>query len=146
MEHSPSISKTDVLNFLALAYEKTLSAGQLKAYLNGLNDIDGETLDRAADEWMKNQKWFPRISELRELCRSNGKASSADQLISKLNEEYDAALDGNFDAEVWMRLLLQLRVSDRQEQADSWRKRYDIFRGDVVVDRKKYATDWGSAA
>jgi hypothetical protein len=44
-----------------------------------------------------------------------------------------------------MKLILLLRVSDREAQADSWRRRYDHFRGDVVIDRKKYAADWGSA-
>ena len=134
-----------VVQFLATVYDKDLSREQAAAYVEALSDLPEETLKRAADELTRKQKWFPKIAELRSLAGQFSRTlTGGDAIVERLNHLYDQALDGAFEAEIWMKLIIQLRVSNREECADAWRTRYDHFTGAVTVDRKKYATDWGT--
>jgi len=135
-----------VVQFLAVVYDQKLSDEKLLSYVTALGDLDETALRKAADEWTRTEKWFPKISELRNLAERGRSKQSGDDLVAALIQENDRALEGEFRPEVYLRLIVKLRNSDREAQADAWRRRYDELRGDVVVDRKKYATDWGSAA
>ena len=131
-----------IIQFLSIAYDKNMTADQLKAYARGLADVQPEALKRAADEWTRTQKWFPRISELLALCH-NAPDSEGDQLIARLLEENDRALSGDFRPEQYLRLIIRLRNSDRESSADAWRRRYDILSGAITDERRHaLAADW----
>lgn len=132
-----------ILQFLATVYDKPMDARQIKAYADQLADVPADALRYAADQWTRTQKWFPKIAELRALAGKHQRVpTGGDAIIERLNHLYDLALDGTFEAEAWMKLIVQLRISDRESQADAWRKRYDMLRGDAPVDRYELAADW----
>lgn len=56
----------EVLDTLKAIYDK--QPGNIKAYAWTLAEYDKETLERAAQEHVKASKWFPKPSELVNLC------------------------------------------------------------------------------
>lgn len=132
-----------IVQFLATVYDKELTPGALRGYVNLLSDLPEETLRKASNEWTRKQKWFPKVSELRQLALQFTQTLKAgDAIIERLNSLYDQALDGHFEAEVWMKLIINLRVSDREAMADAWRRRYDYLCGDLTIDPNTLDDDW----
>jgi len=132
-----------IIEFLAVAYDKPVTAEQVKTYATALAEVQPEALHRAADEWTRTQKWFPRISELLALCH-NAPNSEGDQLIARLLEENDRALSGDFRPEQYLRLIIQLRNSDRETSAEAWRRRYDVLCGKPDI-RPEWKENWSLA-
>lgn len=65
-----------VLNVLCRYYTdrgsvRELNDTQKAVYLDGLAEFDAADLERAARKWMRDHKWFPMLSDLRELLDAN---------------------------------------------------------------------------
>jgi hypothetical protein len=142
------MDKRTQLKNLLIYYSKPIES--LPIYLAGVDDITDDVLSMAIADLVKTSTFMPRVQELRTAARavmaamSEADRTTGDQLTTKLNEMYDAALDGHFDAENMLRHILLLRVSDREESAAAWKRRYDQLTGDLVVDRYELAAQWGN--
>ena len=49
-------------------YNKSLDADVLGIYKDALSDIDDDVIDQAATEHIRTSRWFPKVSELREIA------------------------------------------------------------------------------
>lgn len=58
---------TDVVDVLSGIYGK--EPGDLRGYYWTLGDIDADLLERAAQSWVKHNKWLPQPSELLDLAQ-----------------------------------------------------------------------------
>jgi len=95
------------LGLLADYYGHEPSDAQLGLYARALSDLDAEVLDYAAGEWIKAGKWYPKVSELREL------AAKAHPVT------FDAEQQNAEDHGNWQRAMTLLNASFRGEISEA---------------------------
>jgi len=125
------------LSMLATLYpDAKVSADMLTLYQELLADIPDAILEQAVHEYAKNNKWFPKVSELREIARRLANladcvgfesAPMIDGLTAKAQELEDKFYDGEFDPWEWEKLADDFNKADRPLRADRTRQREGIY-------------------
>lgn len=133
----------DMLEDLALFYGKQddMNTRRIDMYVRSLADVPSELRRRAADRWMKTERWFPKPSELREIAKAlSGVAHSfaaeyAPESVRETPRQVDMRLKadyarGAFDPEAWRLAIEYLKQIGAQAWADGLQERLDHYQGD----------------
>ena len=132
-KHRKEIVK--LLKRLALAFPRPEPSKETIAlYVEQLEDLSVYAIRKAVDHHIRYSKWFPKISELREVgSRFVGyeprfPVFSYDELNKKVWAlEYAFFHEGEFDLEAWNQLIEQFEAEDRICRAESIRKRLPTY-------------------
>lgn len=99
----------------------------IREFISQLEEFELDVLRRAIDEHMRKCKWFPTISELRELCRKfdrMGSAVEVDWMAARLEMLWDAWFqNGVFEEGDWMQLIEWYEKSERTCKAEQARRK-----------------------
>lgn len=81
---------TDALAPLVDYYDAgaKITPAQVQLYVRALADLDAGVLEEAAAEYVQTGKWFPKVSELREIAKRRHGAAAADSVLD--DRENDA--------------------------------------------------------
>lgn len=111
----------EVLTTLSKAFpEKKLEKDTLELYADLLSDIPHNLLVRAADAYIRNSNWFPRIAQLRkvaaELAGTSVFTSLTRGTVPDLNQaavalERDFYLEGYMDEGKWEQLAVEYALA-----------------------------------
>jgi hypothetical protein len=126
----------EILKTLNTAYPKrdNLSDDAVRVYIKALSDIPPRLLEIAADNIIKDNKWFPSVAELRTEAKRVAKlpsardfrsvnSDSANQLLAEREGLYTAFFqDRTLDVEAWNALAEKFERMERPHRAEHTRK------------------------
>lgn len=115
----------DVLGTLVDYFAVEPNDAQLRLYVRALSDLTGAELQAAADEYIKTGKWFPKVSELRDIAERLGKqpALQHDLLEAEVIELKDAFLfDGEYNPARMEAIAVLYERAEREYKA-AWVRR-----------------------
>jgi hypothetical protein len=142
-----------LLKRLALAFPRPEPSKETIAlYVEHLESLSLYAIRKAVDHHIRYSKWFPRISELREVgSRFVGyepgfQLFADDELIRKVWAlEHAFYHEGEFDLEAWTELAEQFEADDRIEWAEAIRKRlphYQQTHAEWLAEEEEEDEDW----
>ena len=120
----------DVIEELNLAFGKELDRGQTELYIHYLADVPVGVLHDAKEYCIKNNKYYPRVSELRAQVEryagtDNTKSmNSVNHLAAQQFQMEQHFFDtGELDDELWMNVAEQYERLDRPHRAEFMREK-----------------------
>ncbi len=128
----------NVLERLALAFSaRSLDQGTIHQYIEHLQDIPGWLLDQAASYLILHERFFPRISELRQAAARLGNTHDFASLPADLTVDTLAAqaqllqdrfyLDDSLEPAEWLRLAEAFEAAGRPHRAERTRQRLERY-------------------
>lgn len=110
-------------------------AETFQAYAELLEEVDPVAFERAVERWMRDQKWFPRPSELLAVARSEfetmgrrssdaGNAAFAQLASRRIALEETFYHRGVLDPDEWEHLAVDFDAAGRVESALAVRNKY----------------------
>ena len=119
------------MKMLAEYYGQEPNETQARLFMRLLEPYPGSVLEEAVISHIQASKWYPKVSEIRDLCDNllpKGQTYQVDSLAAEQieleNEFYDSR---QFDAERFERLALQYENSGRLARAEQVRRRAHNF-------------------